>query len=106
MLFKRLFYLLHVLQKTYIVGETVGALRDLRKNAQHVVIEFSRISLSRNAIYFCIAELFDDLFFELADFCAVPFEEVEKARLRAGSALYAAQFDRLFQVHERNVIHL
>ena len=45
-LFKRLFYLLHILEQANVVAEFVSALGDLRKNAQNIVIVFAGICLS------------------------------------------------------------
>ena len=74
MLFERLLDFLHVLQNTDIVGEAVGALRNLREHAQYVVVELARVRLPRDAVDLGIAELGNDLLFQLFDLLPVAVE--------------------------------
>ena len=104
-LFKRLLDLLHVLQNADIVGEAVGALGDLRENAQHVIVEFARIRLPRHAVHGGITELGNDALFQLFDLFAVAVKQVQKACLRSRRPLHAAKLDRVFQIDEIIIIH-
>ena len=94
-----------MLQQTDIVGKAVGALCDLRKNAEYVIVEFTGIGLSRHAVHALVSHFFHDFFLQQFDFFAVAVEEIEKTCLRARRTLDAAQFDGGFEIHQRNVVH-
>ena len=72
---------LHVLQKADVVRETIAALRDLRKHAQHVVIELARIGLPRHAIHFFVPEFSNDALFKFLHLFAVAVKKVEDCLL-------------------------
>ena len=81
-------------------------MRDLRQHAKHVVVELARIGLSGHAVKGRIPHLGDDLAFQLLYLFAVALEQIEEARLRARRALDAAQFHAVFEIDQRDVVHL
>ena len=77
----------------------------LGKDAQHIIIKFSGISLPGYAVNLFITHFFDDFLFEKPHFFFISVKEFQKTRLSSRGSLYAAQFNVRFQIHEIFIIH-
>ena len=103
-LFEGLLHLLHVLEKADVVGEFVGALRDLGEHAEDVVVELAGVRLPRDAVHLVIAHLFNDAPFKFLDLLFVAVEKFQKACLGARRALDAAELEVLFEILQALVV--
>ena len=106
-LLKRLFHFLQVLQKTDVVREFCGALRDAAQNVQHLAVKLTRVGLAGDGKAALIAHFLGDFRVDLCGHFIVAVEKLKETCLCARGALGAEQLRfaelilHVFKVHQK-----